>query len=87
MGFGQNPVRAGLVKLPEEWSCSSAASHMKGRNDILWKTKPLLEMVNKTWKDFLAVDVHDPEIELFRKHERSGRPLRVDFFIGEMESF
>jgi len=60
---------------------------MKGRNDILWKTKPLLEMVNKTWKDFLAVDVHDPEIELFRKHERSGRPLRVDFFIGEMESF
>jgi putative transposase len=30
-----NPVRAGLVKLPEEWSWSSAASHMKGKDDIL----------------------------------------------------
>jgi putative transposase len=81
-----NPVRAGLVKLPEEWFWSSAASHMKGKDDILVKTKPLLEIVNKPWKDFLAVDVHKPEIELFRKHERTGRPLGVDSFIGKMES-
>ena len=56
-------------------------------DDILWKTKPLLEMVNKPWKDFLAVDIHEPEIKLFRTYERTGWLLEVDFFIGEMEPF
>jgi len=30
-------------------------------------------------------DVQDPEIELFRKHERTGRSLGVDSFIENME--
>jgi len=60
---------------------------MKGRDDILWKIKPLLEMVNKPWKDFLVIDVHESEIELYWKYERTGRLLGVDFFFGEMESF
>jgi putative transposase len=59
---------------------------MKGRDNILWKTKPLLEMVNKPWKNFLAGDVHEPEIELFRKYERIGRLLGLDSFIGKIES-
>jgi len=62
---GINPVRAGLVKKPEEWHWSSAGPHMKVQDDILVKTKPLLEMVNKPWEDFLAVDAQEPEIELF----------------------
>jgi len=33
----------------------------------------------------LAIDAQEPEIELFRKHERTGRPLGVDSFIGTME--
>ena len=80
-----NPVRAGLVKKPEDWHWSSAGPHMKGKDDILVKTKPLLEMVNKPWEDFLAIDAQEPEIALFRKHERTGRPLGVDSFIGTME--
>ncbi len=62
---------------------------MKGKDDILVKTKPLLELANKPWKDFLTVDsidVHEPEMELFRKHERTGRPLGEDLFIGKIES-
>jgi len=80
-----NPVRAGLVKKPENWRWSSAGPHMKGKDDILVKTKPLLEMVNKPWENFLTFDVQEPEIELFRKHERTGRPLGVDSFIEKME--
>jgi len=80
-----NPVRAGLVKKPEDWRWSSAGPHMKGKDDILVKTKPLLEMVNKPWENFLTFDVQEPEIELFRKHERTGRPLGVDSFIEKME--
>ena len=80
-----NPVRAGLVKKPEDWQWSSAEPHMKGRDDFLVKTKPLLEIVNKPWKEFLSVDAQEQEIALFRKHERTGRPLGVDSFIGKME--
>jgi len=58
---------------------------MKAQNDILVKTKPLLEMVNRPCEDFLAIDAQKPEIELLRKHERTGRPLGVDSFIGTME--
>ena len=60
-----NPVRAGLVKKPEDWHWSSAEPHMNVQDDILVKTKPLLEMVNKPWEDSLAVDAQEPEIELF----------------------
>ncbi len=52
-----NPVRTGLVKKPEHWPWSSAAPHMAGNNDIndiLVKTKPFLELVNKSWKSFLG---------------------------------
>jgi len=80
-----NPVRAGLVKNPGDWRWSSAGAHITGEDDILVKTKPLLEIVNKPWKQFLAVDVEEPEIELFRKHERTGRPLGEDSFIEKME--
>ncbi len=58
---------------------------MKGKDDVLVKTKPLLEMVNKPWNTFLASDVANPEIELFRKHERTGRSLGADSFIGKIE--
>jgi len=80
-----NPVRAGLVKKPGDWQWSSAEPHMKGKDDLLVKTKPLLEIVNKPWEDFLSVDAQELEIALFRKHERTGRPLGTDSFIERME--
>ncbi|MBW2100842.1 MAG: transposase [Deltaproteobacteria bacterium] len=80
-----NPVRSGLVKKPEDWPWSSAGAHMKGKDDILVKTKPLQKIVNKPWEKFLAFDVQEQEIELFRKHERTGRPLGSDSFIEKME--
>ncbi len=80
-----NPVRAGLVKKPEDWYWSSAGPHMKSKDDILVRTKPLLEIVNEPWEDFLTIDAQELEIALFRKHERTGRPLGSDSFIGTME--
>ena len=82
-----NPVRAGLVKKAEDWRWSSASPHMKGKDDILVKTTPLLEMVDKSWEKFLSFDVLTPEIDLFRKHERTGRPLGKDSFVEKMEIF
>ena len=64
---------------------SYAKPHMKGKDDLLVKTKPLLEIINKPWEDFLVFDAQEAEIELFRKHERSGRPLGTGSFIETME--
>lgn len=82
-----NPVRAGMVKNPEEWSWSSARPHMKGQDDILVKVDPLRRMIGGHWETFLAVDTPEPEMELLRKHERTGRPLGEDGFLDTMERF
>jgi putative transposase len=81
-----NPVRAGLVKRPEDWTWSSAGAHMDEKDDILVKTSPLLELVNIPWGDFLSSDIHTSEIELFRKHERTGRPLGKTTFVKQLET-
>lgn len=80
-----NPVRAGLVNNPEDWPWSSAGPHMNGKDDILVKTKPLLEIANKPWEMFLVSDTQEQEIALLRKHERTGRPLGGDSFIESLE--
>jgi putative transposase len=80
-----NPVRAGLVNKPEDWPWSSARPHMNGKDDILVKTKPLLEIANKPWKMFLSSESQERDIELLRKHERTGRPLGSDSFIEKLE--
>ena len=80
-----NPVRAGLVKKPEDWRWSSAGPHIKGKDDIRVITRSLLKIVNKPWKKLLALDVRKTEIELLRKHERTGRPLGASSFIESME--
>lgn len=80
-----NPVRAGLAKKPDDWLWSSADPHMKGKDDLLVKTKPLCNLINKSWRKFLARDLPKTEIEFLRKHERTGRPLGPDTFIKKME--
>jgi putative transposase len=81
-----NPVRAGLVKRPEDWKWSSAGAHMNEKDDLLVKTRPLLEIVNTPWGDFLSSDIKESEIELFRKHERNGRPLGKTTFVKQLET-
>jgi putative transposase len=80
-----NPVRAHLVKKPEDWPWSSARSHMNGKDDILVKTKPLLEIANKSWEMFIVSETQEQEIELLKKHERTGRPLGGESFIESLE--
>jgi putative transposase len=79
-----NPVRAGLVKDPAAYPWSSAAAHTSGTDDALVKVKPLLEMVGN-WRDLLLSGVSEQEIEQIRRHERTGRPLGSDGFVGKLE--
>ena len=80
-----NPVRAGLVKRPGAWRWSSAAAHLKGRGDpLLGATPPLPEMIGD-WKAFLAGGLAPDDHEEIRRHERTGRPLDDDAFVGRLE--
>jgi putative transposase len=69
----QNPVKAGLVSVPEDSPWCSAKAHIEGREDDLVKVNPLLEMVDD-WQQFLSTDVSDKECALLQRHERTGRP-------------
>jgi len=77
-----NPVRAGLVERAEQWPWSSASAHLRGRDDKLVKVKPMLDRV-ADWRALLASG-DERLYEEMRKHERTGRPLGSDAFVGKV---
>ena len=79
-----NPVRAGLVKDPEDYPWSSAKAHIIGRDDKLVKVEPLLNM-EPHWKEFLLQDNSFILQQKIRKHENTGRPLGSEEFILSLE--
>jgi len=82
-----NPVRVGLAKGAAEYRWRSAAAHVSGRDDELVRMQPLVEMVGEgRWEQFLREQVTREEWELLRRHERTGRPLGDDSFLGRVES-
>ena len=80
----QNPVRAGLASNPWAYRWSSAR-WMVGEipEDRLAKPSPLLEDVSD-WRAFLSVPAQD--LEDFRKHTRTGRPLGGSAFVDHVEA-
>nr|WP_319392251.1 hypothetical protein [uncultured Desulfobacter sp.] len=55
-------------------------------NDVLVKTSPLLKIVNTSWDDFLSFDSKASEVELFRKHDRTGWRLGRTTFVKQLET-
>ncbi len=79
-----NPVRARLVKRARQWPWSSAAAHLKGRDDELATVAPLLELA-PDWKDYLAEALEAEKLEALRMHARTGRPLGSEGFVRRLE--
>jgi len=79
-----NPVRAKLCRVPWRWKWSSAASHVSGQGDRLVDVSALQEYVND-WRSFLAEGLDDSDVELLRRHERTGRPLGGSGFVERLE--
>jgi putative transposase len=80
-----NPVRAEIVKKPEDYKWSSAQAHLQGEDDVLVKVEPLLSII-PDWPELLASDLSEEEYETLRLHERTGRPLGSDDFVEEVET-
>jgi len=82
-----NPVRVGLAKRAVDHRWSSAGAHVAGRDDTLVRVQPLVEMVGEgRWEQFLGEQVTREKWQLLRRHERTGRPLGDDSFLGRVES-
>ncbi len=79
-----NPVRAGLVKQPEDWRWSSAGAHLLGEDDGLATVAPMLSRV-PDWCTFLAGGVREAELKRLRTHGNTGRPCGTDTWIGDLE--
>jgi putative transposase len=79
-----NPVRAKLCRMPWRWRWSSAAAPIAGGNDGLVRAAPLLERV-QDWREYL-IEPLEAEQELWRRHERTGRPLGEPAFLDRVES-
>ncbi len=79
-----NPVRGGLVQAPRRYRWSSAAAHLKGRDDALVQVAPLLQMA-PDWRRLLARAVKEEELNVLRAHERTGRPLGDENFLARLE--
>jgi putative transposase len=80
-----NPVRAGLVPDAGEWPWSSAGPHLKGRDDCLVRTAPLLAMI-PDWRALLNSAVREEELRDLREHGRTGRPLGSASFLDRLET-
>ena len=79
-----NPVRARLINAPSRYRWSSAAAHVRGRDDSLVQVAPLLELA-PNWRAFLARVIREEDIKLLRSHERTGRPLGEEEFLATLE--
>ena len=53
-----NPVRAGLVQAPSRYRWSSAAAHLRGRDDVLVQVAPLLQMA-PNWRRLLTSAIRE----------------------------
>lgn len=80
----RNPVRAGIVKKAEDYSWSSAKAHvMRIPDEVL--TEFYLTTEIKNWHNYLQKKEREEDIDIFRSHERTGRPLGSDRFIERLE--
>ncbi len=79
-----NPVRAGLVNTPRQYRWSSAAAHLRGKDDALARVGPLLRL-EPDWRRFLARVIREEDLQILRAHEHTGRPLGEEAFLESLE--
>ncbi|MEM7465928.1 MAG: transposase [Pseudomonadota bacterium] len=79
-----NPVRAGLCNTAAEWPWSSAQTHLTCQQDDLMPAQPMRKLV-ANWESYLDQQTCANDIDSFRQHSRTGRPLGAPQFIDKLE--
>lgn len=81
----QNPVRAGLVRSPEDWRWSSAPAHIYGR----WDGIVNLEAMNtyiRNWQEYLGSNLAESQINKIRANTLKCLPTAEDSFVKNLEN-
>lgn len=84
----RNPVRAGLVSKPWEWTWSSALVHTDGTVQSSIRLADLLEIVDMShtaWQQYLDSEDNKDAVNNIRKSTISGRPFGSASFIQQLE--
>jgi putative transposase len=81
----RNPVRVGLAQRPWQYPWSSAAAHVRNRDDILVRVKPMRDRV-ADWREYLNDEPDSTDVEILRRHLRTGRPLGSPEFVESLEA-
>jgi REP element-mobilizing transposase RayT len=80
------PNHAHLIAVPaSENGLRCAAAHLAGRDDVLVKAPPLLDVAGD-WAAFLSTGCSDKEAEALRRRERTGMPLGSESFLSSLEA-
>ena len=79
-----NPVKANIVKRPEDYKWSSIKHHLGIEKSSLVKDALLKGMIDD-WRGFLQEELHTNDTNMLKLHERTGRPLGSKVFIEELE--
>jgi putative transposase len=72
-----NPVRAGMVSAPGQYSWSSFSINSHGREDALITPHAALEAVGQDYQSLFNVPLEERLVEEIRKAPRNGRTLGV----------
>jgi len=79
-----NPVRAKIVKKPQDYKYSSIKHHLGMENNPLIADEILKSLIGN-WEAFLKEGANDADVKLFKLHEKTGRPLGAGIFIEKLE--
>jgi putative transposase len=79
-----NPVRAGIVKRPEDYPYSSAKAHILDRNDPLLNGHLFSKSELKEYRRFMKLEEDKKILEEIRKRMRLGKPLGDEGFIQNL---
>ncbi|HEX8572787.1 MAG TPA: transposase [Allosphingosinicella sp.] len=80
-----NPVRAGLVRRPEDWRWSSASAHLGLGPDALGESGALLERIPH-WRGLLDGGLDDAALAAIRARERTGHALGSAAFLESVKA-
>jgi putative transposase len=80
-----NPVRADLVKEPEEYPWSSAKEHINQGGDFILCKKSFLHLDIKNWSLYLKADTDSNVAENIRAKTKLGRPYGENGFMTKLE--
>ena len=79
-----NPVRANIMKYPWEYQWSSTRAYLAGKSNRLVSVETLLNQYGD-WKQYLQEGLSALQLDRFRKHMRTGRPMGSEEFLIELE--